>query len=457
MPLFFTIKEYVMNMLSLDMLVSYILGWPLILFVLGVSIFITIVTRCVQIRYFIKAWRYTLMPDKAVANYEGGTTDMSPIQAFINTLNVNLGNGSIAGMATALYSGGPGAAIWVVIISLLLMAVRYAEVYLSIYYSSLPKGSSHLGGPMRYVRDIWAGNTLAYIYAVFCFLFGLSMGNATQTNSIALSMATTFGIPPIWSACLLFVFVIYVVAGGAQRIVKLSEKLVPLKVTTFFVSTILLLAYHYQSIIPALQLMVKSAFSPLALAGGMVGFTVQQAMQFGILRSIMATESGLGTAAIFFSSTGSKTPAKDAIMTMLSTFISMTVCFMIALSIVASGVWNSGLTSTPLTIAAFDTVFGSVGGWIVSFLSISFGMGVLVSFAYITRECWRAIAGNRNSWFFAVIYCICAGMGPLINVVMLWRFCDVMNAVMLVINLLALVGLRKYIVAGLARFEQTQK
>lgn len=445
------------NILPLDMLISSILGWPLIIFVLGVSIFMTIITRGVQIRYFMRAWHYTLRPDKAAAAFEGGTTDMSPIQAFINTLNVNLGNGSIAGMATALFSGGPGAAIWVVIISLLLMAVRYAEVYLSIYYGSLPKGSSKLGGPMRYVRDIWAGKTLAYLYGFFCLLFGLSMGNATQTNSIALSMATTWGISPIVSACLLFAFVIYVVAGGAQRIVKLSEKLVPLKVTTFFVSTFILLAYHYQSLIPALQLMIKSAFSPLAVAGGLVGFSVQQAMQFGILRSIMATESGLGTAAIFFSSTGSKTPVKDAIMSMLSTFISMTVCFMIALSIVASGAWTTGLTSTPLTIAAFDTVFGSIGGWIVSFLSISFGMGVLVSFAYITRECWRAVAGGKSMWIFGVLYCICAGLGPLVDVVALWRFCDVMNAAMLFINLLALVGLRKYIIAGLAQFEKSHK
>jgi len=446
------------DILSLNMLISYVLGWPLILFVLGVSIFMTILTRCVQIRYFAKAWRYTLAPDKAAAAWEGGTTDMSPVQAFINTLNVNLGNGSIAGMATALFSGGPGAAIWVVIISLLLMAVRYAEVYLSIYYSSLPsKGSSRLGGPMRYVRDIWAGKTLAYVYGIFCLLFGLSMGNATQTNSIALSMATTWGISPLLSACLLFGFVVYVVTGGAQRVVKLSEKLVPLKVTTFFVSTIILLAYHYQSLIPALQLMIKSAFSPLAIAGGLAGFTVQQAMQFGILRSIMATESGLGTAAIFFSSTGSKTPVKDAVMAMLSTFISMLVCFMIALSIVASGAWTTGLTSTPLTIAAFDTVFGSMGGWIVSFLSISFGIGVLVSFAYITRECWRAVAGTKFLWLFGLVYCSCAGLGPLVDVVALWRFCDVMNAVMLCINLLALIGLRKYIVAGLAQFEKSDK
>ena len=170
--------------------------------------------------------------------------------------------------------------------------------------------------------------------------------------------------------------------------------IVPLKVGLFFVSAVMILMFHYQSIIPALKLLLI-ADSTAAFAGGIAGFTIQQAMQYGILRSINATESGLGTAAILFGSTGSVHPVRDGIMAMATSLVSALVCFTVSLCIVASGVWNSGATSTALTIAAYQSVFGSIGGWLVTFLSTAFGIGVMVSYAYITKAAWDTITGNR--------------------------------------------------------------
>jgi AGCS family alanine or glycine:cation symporter len=429
---------------------SWISGWPLIIFAVGAGIVCTVALGFIQIRYFTQAWKYMLFPSTGAATQ--GT--MSPIQAFINTLSANLGNGSVAGMAAAVYSGGPGAAFWVVAMGIIMISVRFAEVYLSTYFGSLSTMRAGLGGPMLYLRSVIGGRPLAFMYAIFCFLLSIITGNAMQTNSIGLSVATTWGIPYIVTALVSTLFILFVVSGGSARIVKASEAIVPFKVGIFFGSSIIVLGYHYQSIGSALALIIKSAFSPVALAGGVLGFGIQQAMRYGILRTVLATESGLGTAAILFGATGSKEPVKDGILSMLSTFISTLVCFMIALCIVASGVWDSGLTSTALTIASFNTVFGWLGGWVVSFLSISFGMGVLVAFAYITEEAWLYLVGDSKIMrlAFKIMYSVTAFIGVFFDVCSMWLLIDILTAGMLAINLFGILYLLPIIIKGVQNF-----
>lgn len=411
--------------------------WPLLLFVMGVGIVCTVCCGFIQFRYFIAAWKYTLFPEKKTS----ATADMSPFQAFLNSLSTGLGNGSIAGVATAVFSGGPGAAFWVVAIGFIIMAVRYAEVFLSCYFAERQTTVHNLGGPMLYLQSVPAGIWATRIYVCFGLLFGLCVGNGMQTNSIAISMHETWGIAPIFPAAASFVFLLYVVFGGAPRIIRVSDKLVPLKVVLFFSTTLIVLCYHYQNIIPALKLILSCAFTPLAFAGGVIGFTVQQAVKYGLIRSIAATESGLGTTAIFYGSSGSKEPVKSGVMSMLSSFISTLVCFIVALCIIASDVWDSGATSTALTVKAFNTVFGLYGGWIVSFLSITFGIGVMVAYAYLTREFWFYLTNRRYESVFAILYCAVAFGAAFVDPTILWSFADIPNATMLTINLLGILWL----------------
>ena len=177
-------------------------------------------------------------------------------------------------------------------------------------------------------------------------------------------------------------------------------------------------------------------------------------MRFGVSRSILATEAGLGTAAVLFGFTGSKKPMDDAIMSMMSVFISTLVCFMVSLCIVASGVWDNGLTSTALTIASYNTLFGQYGGWIVSFLSVSFGVGVLVTYVYIARAAWLFLTGGRLEFVFSILYCLCAFAGALVNVDVVWKSGDVVNAVMLLINLLGIAYLLPVMRKGISEFKQ---
>jgi AGCS family alanine or glycine:cation symporter len=417
---------------------AWVSGLPLLVFVIGVSLICTIAFRFIQFTSFFKAWRITLAPAEiAVAG------EMTPFQAFVNTLSASIGNGSIAGVATAVYAGGPGSALWIVVFGFILMAVRFAEVYASSWYGAQKISSSNdgLGGPMLYLKDVIGGRYLAPLYAFSCVLFGLTVGNAVQTNSIALSMQTTWGISPFIIAWIVLAFVAYILLGGAARIIAASDTIVPIKVGVFFVSACIVLIYHYAAIPGALTLIIKSAFSSSAFTGGVAGFSVLSAIQYGMQRSVMATESGLGTVAILFGFTGDTDPKKNALMGMIGTFVSTIVCFLVALCIVASGVWHNGLTSTQLTIASYNTVFGFYGGWIVSFLSVTFGIGVLVAYAYITRAAFLYLTNNRWNGLFVIIYCAAAFFGSLTTATTIFAAADIPQAALLFINLFGLLCL----------------
>jgi alanine or glycine:cation symporter, AGCS family len=428
---------------------NWLLGWPLIFYVVSISIACTIALRFVQIRYFWTALKNLFAPAETA---QAG--DMTPIQAFVNALSASIGNGAIAGVAAAVYTGGPGAVFWVLIFGIFLMAIRFAEVFLSTYFGKESLTRTVLGGPMLYLKKLPFGNGLAYIYAISCFFFGLMGGNAAQSNSISLSLYATWGISAYITAFMTAGFCLYILLGGAQRIVRVSDNIVPIKVIVFFVSSFAVLAYNYAYILSGLHLIVISALSPSALAGGAFGFTIQEAMRYGMLRSIFATESGLGTAAILFGFTGSDQPVKDGLMSMISTFVSALVCFLVGLCIVVSGAWNSGLDSTALTIASFETLFGQFGGWIVSFLSITFGIGVLVTYAYITRAAWLAVTNGKYLIVFTISYVVATFLGAIMPVQMLWDAIDVVNAIMLIINLAGIAYLLPVIVKGLRAYKQ---
>lgn len=447
----------------IDQINNVLISWPLFAYVIGISLICTIALRFIQFRYFFYAWKHVLFPAKPELSKEHGKIDMTPLQAFINTLSTNLGNGAIAGMAVAIYAGGPGAAFWVLVFGFMVMILRFAEVFLSMYYGGQMSSqeATKLGGPMLYLRHVPFGKTLAFLYAAICLPFGLIGGNSSQSSAISVSLVTTFGkygVTALMVAIALFIFMLYVVLGGAERVVKISERIMLLKVIVFFGSTLLVLGYHFTSIGSALSLIFSSAFTSRAATGGLIGFSVLQAIRYGMGRAIFATESGLGTAAILFGHTGSKEPVKDGIISTLSTFLSTLVCFIVALCIVVSGTWNSGLQSTDLTIAAFSTVFGpDLGGIIVSFLSISFGIGVAVAFAYVSREVWLYLTGGKWVNLFSIIYCLFTFWGALFNAQAVWDATMIPVGLLLIINLFGIIYLLPVIKKSVGSFIQANK
>jgi AGCS family alanine or glycine:cation symporter len=427
--------DFIQLIKQLSELVS---GWPIMIYIIGISLLYTVALHGIQFRYFFTALKAAVYPTKKENQHIG---EVAPFHAFINTINSNLGNGIIAGVATAIYAGGPGAAFWFVVFGFMLMSVRFATVYLSTLYASQATEKTTLGGPMLYLRDVPGGAYLPFLYAFFCVVYGLIGGNIIQANSIAVSLAATWGVPPLFSGLALLAFVLYILFGGAQRIIKISVSIVPIKVTVFMFSAMAVLCYHYKFLLPALSLIITSAFGFQAFGGGVLGFSLQQMIAAGMSRCVVATESGLGSAAILFGSTGNADAIQNGFMGMVSTFISTSIGFIVALCIVVSGVWNSGLNGTALTIAAFDTVFGVYGGWIVSFLSISFGFGVMVSYAYVVRSAWLFVTNNRFVNGFMIVYSLCAFGGALATVDLVWYLADIIVVILLLINLYGILML----------------
>jgi len=437
---------------SIQRLSELLWGWPLIFFVVLSSIIMTCALDFVQFRYFIRAWGYLFSPSKKSGH---GENYISPLQAFVNTLSASVGNGSIAGMATAMHSGGPGAAFWIFIMGFLNMSIRFAEVYASTSIVEESSFGAFRGGPMVYLKRVPGGTILPYFYAFFCLMLTFIGGNVIQTNSMGLGIERMLHLNPYTIAVGMFLLLLYITLGGAKRIIWVSDKIVPIKVGLFFIATLIVLIYHSGALLNALRIIFESAFTSQAVAGGIMGYAVQDAVRYGMARSLNATEAGLGTAAIFFGATGSKNPMRDSIMSMLSTFMSYhLVCTVLMVVFVASGVWTSGLTSTPLTIAAYETVFGQFGGWVVTFLSITFGLGVLVAYAYIGLENWMFLFKGRGKLLYSILFCVAAFFGPLGKVAILWDINDITIAGLIMTNVYGLLWLIPHIRAGVKKYQQ---
>ncbi len=334
------------------------------------------------------------------------------------------------------------------------MAVRFVEVYLSTAFIGKKKFRNATGGPMLYLSMVPFGNYLPFAFAFFTLIFSFVGGNGIQANSMALGAQEAWSVAPWITGVVLFVFILYALFGGAERIIGMSDKLVPFKVISFLITAVIVLGYHIGSIVPAFMLIVRSAFDPGALTGGLMGATIQQALRYGFARGIFANEAGIGTAAVLFGATKGENPAQDGILSMIGVFITTHIIgLMIALMIVASGAWNSGLTSTPLTIAAYNTVFGQLGAWIVTFLAIAFGTSVMITYAFIGKECWEFLFGKKGFLLYSGIYAVATFIGAIMEVDMLWGMSDIVNAGMIAINLFGILWLLNVIRDGLIDYK----
>ena len=444
-----------MNINDLAIKISdWIWGWPLIAIFVIAGVIATVILNFVQFRCFARSCKLVLFPNKSETTLTGDAK-MTSFQAFINTLGTSTGNGSIAGIGTAIYAGGPGAAFWILVAGIFAMVLRFMEVFLATYVIGKYNFRTAKGGPLVYLHLVPGGAFLPYLYCAFLFLYGLTSGNAMQANSIGLGLSRASGgaIDLIYVAIGLTLFVVYVLMGGARRILQISDKLVPFKVAIFILSSLTVLVYHHAAILGALALIWKSAFTANAVGGAAIGFTMQQAIRSGVSRSLNAHEAGLGVAGTFFGATASKEPMNDSIMSMLGAFISSyVVCFMVALCIIVSGVWHNGLSSTALTISAFNTVFGIYGGWVVTFCAASFGLGVMVSFAFIVHECWMFLTGGRFGKMAYLIYALVTFFGTLAKVDLIWNTNDIVNGLMLLINLYGMMWFLPIIKEALAKY-----
>ena len=413
-----------------------------IIFLCAVGLLLTWKTRFVQITNFKTALKLISGGALKRDSFSKDAGDISPFQAFTTALSATIGNGNVAGVATAIAIGGPGAAFWMCTVSLFGMATKYSEAVLGIKYRQKADDGTMLGGPMVYLNKGLGMRRLSLFFAIAALFGGLGAGNMTQSNSIALVLFSDFGIPKWFSGMILALTLWFVIIGGIRRIGRVAEMLVPGMALIYIISCLAILVVNLKEIPEAIILIIDSAFNGTAATGGFAGATVARAMAYGFRRGTISSEAGVGTAAIAHGAARTSDPHRQGIIAMMGVFMdTMVISTMTALVLVTTGAWSSGLISTEMTAMAFKSVL-PFGGIIIIIVSALFGFTTMVGWAYYCEQSLRYIGGIRFSIPFRWIYCGLAGVGAIFQVKPLWDWADIFMGFMVFANLIALVALR---------------
>ena len=400
------------------------------------GLWLTVRTGFVQVRRFAEAWRVAF-----VRRPTGSTGAITPFQAFMTSVGASIGTGNIAGVATAIVSGGPGAIFWIWAYGFVATAIKFCEAVLGIKFRHLD-GDRLSAGPMHYLRDGLGSPKLAWIYALVAGIAALTTTPFTQPNSIAVAQHSVFGIPTWVSGVVIAVLAWLVIIGGIKSIGRAAEKLSPLKVGLYLAGGLYVIATHAGNLPEVFALIFREAFSTQAVAGGTGGIVMMNAMRYGLARGIYANEAGYGTAAVAYGTAQSREPAQQGLNAVMEVFIvSFVTSTISALTILVSGAWRSGLTSTAVVAQAFDTAIPTVGGWIVALCAFLFGYTTLIGWAYYGEQFLEYVFGPRITVPYRWMYCGLIVFGATSKVELVWAWGDLMNALQIFPNLIGVIGL----------------
>ena len=413
----------------------------LVALLLGVGLFLTFRLGFVQFRRLPEAVRAT------VAQSRGAAGVLTPFQAFMTALAASVGTGNIAGVATAIITGGPGALFWIWVYGLVATAIKFAEAVLGIRFRQV-QGDLVQSGPMYYLRDGLKSPALAWTYALVAGVAALTTTPFTQPNSIAVAVNSVFGLPTWVVGVIVAVLTWLVIIGGIKSIGRAAEKLALLKVVLYLIGgTVVIISFadrlpHVFSMVFREALTTRSA----------MGFGMFVAMRYGIARGIYANEAGYGTAAVAYGTARSENPTQQGLQAVIEVLIvSFVTATISAMTILVSGVAEQSiaarqagaayLTSTAAVAGAFNAAMPTVGGWIVALCAFLFGYTTLIGWAYYGEQFLEYILGRKVTLPYRWIYCLLIPFGAVVRPEVVWAWGDLMNALQVFPNLIGLVGL----------------
>mgnify|MGYP006266245819 FL=1 len=413
-------------------------GVPMLIAILGTGLFLTIGLRAMPVRKL--AFAFGMLAEKPGASGEKG--EISPFSALMTALSATVGTGNIAGVATAITFGGPGAVFWMWMTALVGMATKYAEGVLAVEYRQTDAAGRYVGGPMYYIRHglgprwLW----LAGAFAVFGAVAGFGIGNTVQANSVADALQSEFSISPRISGVVLAALVAAVIFGGLKRIALVAGRLVPLMAVAYIAAGLLIVLLNAPEVPGAFAKIFAHAFSPIAATGGFAGAAVAAAIQFGVARGVFSNEAGLGSAPIAHAAARTSSPVRQGTVAMLGTFIdTLVVCTITALAILTTGAWTEGLDGAALTAGAFERGLPGVGGALVSVALALFAFSTLLGWSYYGERCVAFLGGVRTIWVFRALWVAAVPTGALLALDFVWLIADTMNAMMALPNLIGLL------------------
>ena len=429
---------------------SDILWNSLLLFLLvGTGVFFTIRLRGVQLRRFGEGFHrvfggFTLRGKKA------DDQGMSSFQALATAIAAQVGTGNITGCATALVSGGPGALFWVWVSAFFGMATIYAEAVLAQRYRTTVNGKV-TGGPAYYIRAAFKGTfgkVLAGVFSVLIILALGFMGNMVQSNSIGDAFHNAFGISHLAVGIVVALIAAFIFLGGVQRIAAVTEKIVPIMAAFYIVGCIVILVMNHKALPGAFAQIFVLAFNPQAMAGGVAGVTVQQAMRFGVARGLFSNEAGMGSTPHAHALAKVNHPREQGSVAILGVFIdTFVVLTLTGLVLITSGLIPEGLTGTALTQAAFSQAFGGFGPVFIAICMFFFAFSTIIGWYFFGQSNFKALFGEKALPVYSAIVVVFILVGSTLKVDLVWAMADFFNGLMAVPNLLALLALSGVVAA----------
>jgi len=419
----------------------------LIIVLCGVGVFFTILTKGIQFRKFKESFKRTFgsitLRGKEASEKEG----MTSFQSLITSISAQIGTGNLAGVATAMVSGGPGAVFWMWVSAILGMATIYAEATLAQHYKTTENGEV-VGGPVYYIRAAIKGPVGKIIAAIFAVLIIIALGftgNMVQANSVGGAMEAAFGVPSEYVGIGLAVVSLLVFLGGVKRIVAVAEKVVPFMAIFFTVASLLVIFFNWSNIIPAFRDIFVGAFNPQAVLGGILGVSVQKAVRFGIARGLFTHEAGMGSTPHAHALARVKNPCDQGLVAMMGVFIDTIVLLpLTVLAILTSGVLgtmdaNEFVTGIHLTQAAFAQLFGQAGYVIIAICVLFFAFATIIGWYFFGLSNVKYLFGKKAIPVYAILVSIFVGVGCALKVDLVWNLADLFNGLMVIPNIVALL------------------
>ena len=419
-----------------DSVNSVVWGPVMLILLLGTGVFLTIGLRGITITRIPFAFAQLLKGRKG-----SGEGEISPFNALMTALSSTVGTGNIAGVATAIGIGGPGALFWMWCTALVGMATKYAEAVLAVNYRETDTVGKKVGGPMYYIKNglgkRW--RPLAFLFALFGSLAGFGLANTVQSNTVSQVLYNNFNIPTLMSGLVMAFMVALVLLGGIKRIAQVAGKFVPLMTAIYLLSTLIILLINIAEIPAALTLIVKSAFNGTAATGGFAGATIMLALRMGVSRGIFSNESGLGSAPIAHAAAETNSPVRQGTIAMLGTFIdTLIICTMTGLVLIVSGVWSSDLQGAAMTLSVFDATL-PFGGNILSLCIALFAFTTMLGWSYYGERCAQFLLGSKVVIPFRILWVLGVFIGTQMSLGLVWKMSDALNGMMAIPNLLALL------------------
>lgn len=440
---------------------GFVWGLPMLILLVGTGILMTCLTKGFQLTHMGHWMKNTIggiFTDKKItAHTEKEDKSISQFQSLCTALAATIGTGNIAGVATALISGGPGAIFWMWIVAIFGMMTNFSENVLGIYYRRKNERGEWAGGAMYYLRDGLGshkgckqiGAILAVFFSIFCVLASFGIGNMSQINSIATNMKNTFHISPLVTGIALMIVAALVILGGLKRIASVTEKLVPFMALAYILGATIIIIMHAPLIGPAFVAIFKGAFAMEAVGGGIVGSGVKAAITWGMKRGVFSNEAGLGSSVMVHSSSNVKEPVMQGMWGIFEVFAdTIIVCTLTALTMLTSGLvdLNTGavLTTaedTAFAAEVFANTFGPAGAAFITIAILLFAFSTVLGWSHYGATAFEYLFGRKSSIIYKVAFVLFIVVGATMKLSLAWDLSDTFNGLMAIPNLIGVISL----------------